>query len=267
MAATFACTISPTKSDPRPTLAQVSTDQHKFYGSLAPWWPLISPVEDYADEAAYLAGLLRQIREPIRSVLELGSGGGHLAHHLADEFALTLTDLSPDMLALSRVLNPGCVHNQGDMRSLRLAERYDAVIIHDAIDYMTTETDLSAVFATAYHHLRPGGRLLIVPDDTAETFEPGTAVSGSDSPDGRGARLFEWTWDPDPADTWVQTEYVFVLRNADDAVSTASESHHHGLFPEATWIRLLTEAGYTPTSLVEETDEDRQPRTLFVAQR
>lgn len=127
----------------------MSTNQHEFYGSLAPWWPLISPVEDYADEAGYLARLLHDAPEPIRSVLELGSGGGHLAHHLAGEFALTLTDLSPDMLAVSRVLNPGCIHHQGDMRNLRLAERFDAVIVHDAIDYMVTEADLSAVFATA----------------------------------------------------------------------------------------------------------------------
>lgn len=90
-------------------------------------------------------------------------------------------------------------------------------------------------------------------------------MSGTDSPDGRGARLFEWTWDPDPSDTWAQTEYVFLLRHADGAATTAIESHRHGLFPEATWTRLLAEAGYTPAILVEETDEDRQPRTLFLA--
>lgn len=243
----------------------MSTNQYEFYGSLAPWWPLISPVEDYADEAAYLARLLREVPRPTRSVLELGSGGGHLAHHLAGEFCLTLTDLSPEMLAASRALNPDCVHHRGDMRSLRLTERFDAVIVHDAIDYMTTEADLSAVFTTASHHLRPRGRLLIVPDHTFETFEPGTDISGSDSHDGGGARLFEWTWDPDPTDTWVRTEYVFVLRDEQGVVTTTSESHRHGLFPEATWIRLLTRAGYTPTTLIEETDEDRPPRTLFIA--
>ncbi|MEQ8716693.1 MAG: class I SAM-dependent methyltransferase [Acidimicrobiales bacterium] len=245
----------------------MSTIEHDFYGSLAPWWPLISPVGDYADEAAYLAQLLHDGPEPTHSVLELGSGGGHLAHHLTGDFALTLTDLSADMLAVSRALNPDCVHHRGDMRTLRLAERFDAVLVHDAIDYMTTEADLAAAFATAHDHLHPGGRLLVIPDHTAETFEPGTDVSGTDGPDGRGARLFEWTWDPDPADTWAQTEYVFVLRDADGAVTTASESHRHGLFPEATWIRLLSDAGYTPTSFVEETDEDRPLRTLFVAHR
>ncbi len=245
----------------------MSTREHAFYGSLASWWPVISPVEHYADEAACFARLLREKAGPVRTALELGSGGGHLARHLSDEFSLTLSDLSPDMLDVSRSLNPACAHHRGDMRTLRLDQRFDAVIVHDAIDYMTTENDLTAAFVTAREHLRPGGWLLAVPDHTAETFEPGTDVSGSDSPDGRSARLFEWSWDPDPTDTWTQTEYVFVLRRSDGAVTTVSETHRHGLFPESTWLRLLAEAGLAPISVVEETEEDRQPRTLFMAQR
>lgn len=72
-----------------------------FYGTLAPWWPVISPVEDYEEEAAYIAGILAAHEPPVRDVLELGSGGGHLAHHLCGRFVLTLTDLSPDMVAMS----------------------------------------------------------------------------------------------------------------------------------------------------------------------
>jgi hypothetical protein len=75
----------------------------------------------------------------------------------------------------------------------------------------------------------------------------------------------EWTWDPDPDDTWVRTEYAFLLRRADGTVTATHESHRHGLFPEATWLRLLAAAGFAPTPLVEETSEDRPPRTVFVA--
>ena len=28
---------------------------HRFYGELAPWWPLISPPEEYTEEAAFAA--------------------------------------------------------------------------------------------------------------------------------------------------------------------------------------------------------------------
>src|SRR5690606_9113181 len=94
---------------------------YRFYDDLAPWWPLISPVSDYAGEAAYFAGLLaRSAAIPVREVLELGSGGGHLAHHLKGAFVLTLCDLSPAMVEVSRRQNPGCEHVVGDMRALRL---------------------------------------------------------------------------------------------------------------------------------------------------
>jgi SAM-dependent methyltransferase len=238
-----------------------------FYGALAQWWPLISPVEEYAGEASYIAGLLATHVHAVKAVLELGSGGGHIAHHLGTQFDMTLTDVSVDMLAVSQQLNPSCRHVQGDMRTLRLGEHFDAVLIHDAIDYMITEDDLAAAFATAAVHLRPGGIVVIVPDNTTENFLPDHDVGGVDTPatpNGQGVRFLEWTWDPDPNDTWVQTEYCFVLRELNGSISTAHESHRTGLFPERTWLRLLTDAGLAATRLIESTTEDRQPRTVFV---
>ena len=91
--------------------------RHRFYSDLAPWWPLISAPEEYAEEAAFAASLLRTAEPPTRTVLELGSGGGNNAFHLKGEFAMTLVDLSEDMLAVSRELNPECEHVQGDMRT------------------------------------------------------------------------------------------------------------------------------------------------------
>src|SRR6476646_5753136 len=86
--------------------------RHRFYGDLARWWPLISPPEEYAEEAAFAAGVLRTASIPVHDVLELGSGGGHNAFHLKRFFSMTLVDLSDDMLAVSRTLNPECEHAQ-----------------------------------------------------------------------------------------------------------------------------------------------------------
>ena len=93
--------------------------RHRFYRDLASWWPLISPPEEYAEEAAFAASLLRTAKPPARTVLELGSGGGNNAFHLKNEFEMTLVDLSEEMLAVSRQLNPDCDHLRGDMRTLR----------------------------------------------------------------------------------------------------------------------------------------------------
>ena len=188
--------------------------EHRFYGELAVWWPLISPPEDYAEEAAYAAALLESAHGPVREVLELGSGGGHVALYLKQRFAMTLVDLSADMLAVSRRLNPECEHVQGDMRSLRLGRAFDAVFVHDAVDYMTTEADLRRAIATAFAHCRPGGVAVFVPDQIEETFAPASDHGGSDGADGRGVRFLEWSWDPVPGDGWALTEYVFLLRDA-----------------------------------------------------
>jgi len=237
---------------------------HRFYGELAGWWPLISPADEYAEEAAFVATVLASAAMPVRSVLELGSGGGHNAVHLKAGFALTLVDLSEEMLAVSRRLNPECEHHAGDMRTVRLGRRFDAVFVHDAIDYMATGADLERAVATAYAHCRPGGVAVFVPDSTRERYEDSTDHGGSDGADGRGVRYLEWAWDPDPADTWTLVEYTFLLRDADGSVRIVHETHRLGLFGTDDWLRILAGAGFHPEALDEETAEDRTPRQLFV---
>ncbi|MGH3385649.1 MAG: class I SAM-dependent methyltransferase [Nocardioidaceae bacterium] len=241
--------------------------QYRFYGDLADWWPLISPPEEYVEEAAEAARLLRSGSAPVRDVLELGSGGGHNASHLKAEFALTLVDLSAGMLDVSRRLNPECEHVEGDMRSVRLGRTFDAVFVHDAVDYMTSEADLRAAVETAYAHCRRGGIALFAPDATTETFAAGSDHGGSDAPDGRGARYLERSWDPDPDDSWTLTAYAFLLRAADGTVEVASETHRTGLFSRATWLAVLADAGFEPEVVTEQTTEDRTPRTVFLGRR
>ena len=241
--------------------------EYQLYQELAEWWPLISPPEEYAEEAAFAARLLRHASRPVREVLELGSGGGHCASHLRAHFAMTLVDLSEPMLEVSRRLNPGCEHVRGDMRTIRLGRSFDAVFVHDAVDYMTTDGELRQVMETAFAHCRPGGVALFLPDNVAETYQAVTGWGGSDGTDGRGARFLDWAWDPDPTDTWTQTEYAFLLRDRHGTVRSVHETHRLGLFPGTTWLRLLEGAGFAAEAVREETSEDRQPRQLFAARR
>ena len=53
------------------------------------------------------------------------------------------------MLTHSCRLNPGVSHHVGGMRTVRLGETFDAVLVHDAISYMTSEADRLSVFETA----------------------------------------------------------------------------------------------------------------------
>jgi SAM-dependent methyltransferase len=239
-------------------------EEHRFYGDLAPWWELISPVEEYAEEGAYVAGLLSAHRPRVTEVLELGSGGGHLASYLTPTYDLTLLDLSPAMIARSEQLNPASAHVVADLRSARLERTFDAVVLHDAVAYMLDADDLRAALTTAYVHLRPGGLAVVLPDETAETFAPGEDVGGSDGA-GRAVRFLEWTTGPDAAGQ-VRTEYVFALRRDDD-IEVVHETHRTGLFARARWLELLAEVGFDARRVVEETTEDRHPRDVFLAVR
>lgn len=134
----------------------MNANRLKLYSELASWWPIFSRPKGYAEEAAYAQQtLINHSQFPLRTLLELGSGGGNNASHLKAHFAMTLVDLSVDMLAVSRALNPECEHIQGDMRTVRLNRLFDAVFVHDAIMYMKTADDLHRAFETAFVHCRP----------------------------------------------------------------------------------------------------------------
>jgi trans-aconitate methyltransferase len=170
-------------------------------------------------------------------------------------------DIAPRMLEVSRRLNPDCEHVQGDMRTVRLGRVFDAVFVHDAVDYMTTEQDLRAAIETAFVHCAPGGIALFVPDHVRETYEPYTDHGGNDG-DGRGMRYLEWSYDPDPADTTVISEFVFLLHDGGAESVVAHERHVCGLFGRDEWLTWLTEAGFEA-----EWQTDPEDRCIFIARR
>ncbi len=236
----------------------------RLYAELAGWWPLLSPPEEYAEEAAsYVAAFERLARRELRDVLELGSGGGNNASFMKRRFAMTLTDLSEDMLAVSRALNPECEHVRGDMRTLRLERRFDAVLVHDAIMYMTTEADLAAAMATAAAHLRPGGVALFVPDDTTESYRPFTSHGGNDA-GGRALRYLEWAAPLPPDATETVVTFVVVTKE-NGTTKTYLDEQRFGLFPRTMWLRLIEEAGLEGVPLPYEHSEfdPSIPREMF----
>jgi hypothetical protein len=129
------------------------------------------------------------------------------------------------------------------MRTVRLAREFDAVFIHDAVCYLTTESDLRLAIETAFIHCKPGGAALFAPDFIRDTFQSSTDHGGSDE-GARGLRYLEWTWDPDPEDDTYLADYAYLLRDRDGSVRVAHDRHTCGAFHRATWLRLLEETGF-----------------------
>jgi SAM-dependent methyltransferase len=239
----------------------------RLYSDLAPWFHLLTHPSDYAEEADHIVRVLEAtVDGRAETLLELGSGGGNNASHLKSRFACTLTDLSPEMLAVSRSLNPECEHVEGDMRTLRLGRTFDAVLAHDALMYLTTEDDLRAAVETASAHLRPGGVALFIPDYTRETLELRTHHGGHDGDDGRSLRYLEWTTDPDREDTTYDVDFAIAMREPGQPLRVVHDHHVEGVFPDATWRSLIESAGLELLE-VDVDDPEAGEHVVFVGQR
>jgi SAM-dependent methyltransferase len=242
-------------------------DEPRLYQELAPWFHLLTSPVDYEEEAELYRRLLVEHAEgAVETVLELGSGGGNNASHLKRHFTLTLVDRSPEMLELSRGLNPGLEHVEGDMRTVRLDRTFDAVFVHDALAYILSEPDLQAVFETAFAHCRPGGSAVFVPDYVQETFVPRTNHGGHDSADGqRGLRYLEWVRAVPSDPTRHVVDFAYLIREGEN-VRIEHDRHHCGLFPKATWLRGLDAAGFA-VDVVEPEYEGTAGQLVFACRR
>jgi hypothetical protein len=150
------------------------------------------------------------------------------------------------------------------MRSLRLHRTFDAVLVHDAVVYMTSEEDLHAALATAFVHTRPGGAAIVAPDHLLETFRESTAlIEGDDA--ARSLRCLEWTWDPDPTDSSCTVDYAFLLRDG-IRMQAVHDRHVEGLFSEETWRRLLRAAGFTVDTIARPIGDGAEDR-VFLCRR
>jgi len=222
---------------------------NRLYRDLAWLWPLWSdPAGEYTTWCDRVTELIRRYsRHGPRSLLNMGCGGGKNAFNLKRHFAVTGIDISQAMLDLARRLNPECTFLQADMRNCSLGQEFDAILIDDAISYMVSGPELSAVFGTAHHHLRAGGVMVVSPDQTKETFQQNrTRVSHAEAsvkPDNIDVVFIENEYDPDPTDDSYEGTMIYLIRQ-DGRLRVETDHHVLGLFPLEAWRKSLREVGF-----------------------
>lgn len=220
----------------------------RLYRELAWLWPLWGSLDTYADYCAQVHRLIQESAQiPAHSLLNLGCGGGKNVFSLKRAYAVTGLDVSPQMLALAQSLNPECEFLQGDMRQFDLGRTFDAVLVDDAIAYMTTRSELRAVFAAAWHHLNPGGVMVVTPDTTRETFVQNqtmvTPANPTEPPSPLAVIFVENNYDPDPEDDQFEGTMVYLIRDRGE-LRIECDRHIFGLFSLAVWREILTEIGF-----------------------
>ncbi len=219
-------------------------DERRLYRDLAWTWPIISPPSHYRDEARQFRDFLRKAAlGPVREVLHLGCGAGHVDSQLKRSVRITGVDLSPAMLRLARRLNPEVAYHRGDMRTADLGRTFDGALISDAVSYMLTTRDLTRAFRTAYRHLRPGGSFVTYAEQFRDRFEQNlTRVNRGKQ--GRDEVVFvENLYDPDPRDTAMEATFLYVIRRS-GRLRVETDRHVLGLMPESAWRRALRDAGF-----------------------
>lgn len=238
----------------------------KMYHELASWWPLLSPREDYEEEAALFSSILQEQFPGLRNVLELGSGGGNSASYLKEHFRMVLLDRSMDMIRISRALNSDCCHICADMRHFCLNKQFDAIFIHDAIMYLTDEKDMMKTFRRCYDHVKAHGGMLIVPDYFRETYKPATSHGGIDR-DGKGFRYLEWSNDSDHHDSVFECDFVYIFKNRGMNPHVMHERHFLGIFSRETWVNCLNRAGFETEIRTFTLESEDTPYELLIAKK
>jgi len=219
-------------------------DRPKLYHELAWLWPILSPPEDYVQEATIFANTIKKnSHRPPKTLLDLGCGGGHNDMTLKKHFLVTGVDLSGKMLALASKLNPEIEYIRGDMRNVRLGRKFDAVAIFDSINYMLSEDDLRRAFRTAYQHLNPGGVFITYLEETKESFTQGKAHSKKSRKDDVELTYIERLYDPIPEDKTYESTMVYLIRKGGE-LEVFVDRHILGIFRTREVIAILAESGF-----------------------
>jgi len=218
---------------------------YRMYDDLVDYWPLLSSPEDYKSESSCWNQALREKLGPGKHpILEFGIGAGDNLSHFAAEFKVTGVDLSEKMLELSRQKNPTVEHIVGDMRSIRLKRKFKAVIIHDAISYLTSERDLLDTFVAAAAHLEPGGIFITAPEWYKETHKKGAAYHITRRRNGLELTFIQYDTYPIPDDTLLQCLMLYLISEK-GKIRVEQDLQQTGIFPLSVWEILLADAGFS----------------------
>jgi SAM-dependent methyltransferase len=213
----------------------------KAYNELAWTDRILAPPETYEEEALFYTKILKEktSKHPA-TMLHLGCGAGGHDFHFKKHFKLTGVDISEGMLNIARETNPEVHYVNGDMRTVNLNRKFDAVIIPDSIMYMNTIADLKKAIGNAVGHLKPGGVFLIV-THLKENFQNNNFAYSGEKEDIH-VTVFENNFIM--SDSTYEATVIYLIRQ-NDKLNIYTEVHTLGLFPYDTWLSVFKENNLT----------------------
>ena len=150
---------------------------------------------DSATSAETCQGLIERHRPNAATLLDFGCGTGRDLEILAKRFECGGVDLQPGMVDHARRTRPWLDIRTGDMRTIRLGKRVDAVTcLGNSLAYVHHNDEIGQVFATFAAHARPGSVLVLCsPVSPITRTDPTTAAI--ETPHGPARVTISYTWD------------------------------------------------------------------------
>lgn len=138
-----------------------------FGHSYATAYDILYREKDYEAECDLIEESGRRFAaQPVHRILDLGCGtGGHALPLTRRGYEVVAIDRSEEMLGEARrkagLAGVSTRFVQGDLRTIRLDERFDLVAMMFAVlGYQLTDDDVGQALATCRAHLEPGGVLV-----------------------------------------------------------------------------------------------------------
>lgn len=131
--------------------------------------------KDFAGEAARVAELVRERNPGASSLLDVACGTGAHLEAFQDLFdRVEGVELAPAMLDVAQKRLPDAELHLGDMRELRLPDRFDAITcLGNSVACVDSSEEMAESVSRMAAHLNPGGVLVVEP-----WWFPGNFIDG-----------------------------------------------------------------------------------------
>ncbi|MCW2863874.1 MAG: Methyltransferase type 11 [Actinoallomurus sp.] len=211
----------------------------EIYDLIHSWWR----GKDYDTEAAEVTEMIRARMPEASSLLDVACGTGiHLARFAESFDHIEGLDLSEAMLSVARRRMPAAELRQGDMRSLDLPRRFDAITCMFTAIAHQTEVELDETLRRFARHLNPGGVVVVDPWWFPETFIEGYVSAEVMTPDHRSiARVSHATREGD----WSRMEVHYLVVDEKTGIRHFTEPYRHRLITRGQYEQALRDAGFT----------------------
>ncbi|MFD1471087.1 class I SAM-dependent DNA methyltransferase [Companilactobacillus mishanensis] len=220
-----------------------------IYNSFAKVYSELMDDSLYAKWANYVKN---HVGSETETLLDVACGTGDMTILLADDFDVTGTDLSEEMLSIAddkaKKAGVSIPFEQANMMDLYTFDSFDAITcFDDSICYLGDEDELYLAFEQAYKHLNKGGKYLFDAHSLHQMDDifPGYMFNHK-------AEDSAFMWSSYEGEFPHSIEHELTFFNWNDEIggySVNTEIHHERTYPIQTYLDILADVGFKNTSV------------------